>query len=100
MTGETLRSLETYRVYPANQYVTTKDKLGLPARKLKNELEERVGWFEERDLLLEAQRIRMRTEYDFEMLKEIGFCNGIENYPDICLPEGRDNAHGVWSTFP
>ena len=80
MTGETLRSLETYRVYPANQYVTTKDKLGVACKEIENELEERVGWFEERDLLLEAQRIRMRTEYDLEMLKEIGFCNGIENY--------------------
>ena len=80
MTGETLRNLDTYRIYPANQYVTTKDKLGVACKVIEQELEERVKWFEEKNLLLEAQRIRMRTEYDLEMLKEIGFCNGIENY--------------------
>ena len=80
ISGETLRELQNYRVYPANQYVTTKDKLGVACKAIEKELEERVGWFEQNDLLLEAQRIRMRTEYDLEMLREIGFCNGIENY--------------------
>jgi len=80
MTGESIRELETYRVYPANQYVTTKDKREVACEAIKQELEERVSWYEKNDLLLEAQRIRMRTEYDLEMLKEIGFCNGIENY--------------------
>ena len=80
MTGETIRELETYRVYPANQYVTTKDKREIACEAIKKELEDRVSWYEKNDLLLEAQRIRMRTEYDLEMLKEIGFCNGIENY--------------------
>ena len=80
VSGQTLRELENYRVYPANQYVTTKDKLGVACKAIEKELEERVGWFEKNDLLLEAQRIRMRTEYDLEMLREIGFCNGIENY--------------------
>jgi excinuclease ABC subunit B len=80
MTGETLRELENYRVYPANQYVTTKDKREVACKAIEKELEERVAWYEKNDLLLEAQRIRMRTEYDLEMLKEIGFCNGIENY--------------------
>ena len=64
----------------ANQYVTTKDKLGGACKAIENELEGRVKWFEKEALLLEAQRIRMRTEYDLEMLREIGFCNGIENY--------------------
>ena len=80
VSGQTLRELENYRVYPANQYVTTKDKLGVACKAIEKELDERVGWFEKNDLLLEAQRIRMRTEYDLEMLREIGFCNGIENY--------------------
>ncbi len=80
ISGETLRELQNYRVYPANQYVTTKDKLGVACKAIEKELEERVSWFEQNDLLLEAQRIRMRTEYDLEMLREIGFCNGIENY--------------------
>ena len=80
VSGETLQTFENYRIYPANQYVTTKDKLGDACKAIEAELEERVKWFEKEALLLEAQRIRMRTEYDLEMLREIGFCNGIENY--------------------
>lgn len=80
VSGETLQPFENYRIYPANQYVTTKDKLGGACKAIEAELEERVKWFEKEALLLEAQRIRMRTEYDLEMLREIGFCNGIENY--------------------
>ena len=80
VSGETLQTFQSYRIYPANQYVTTKDKLGGACKAIENELEGRVKWFEKEALLLEAQRIRMRTEYDLEMLREIGFCNGIENY--------------------
>ncbi len=80
ISGETLNQLERYRVYPANQYVTTKDKLGIACKAIESELESQVREFEKNELLLEAQRIRMRTEYDLEMLREIGFCNGIENY--------------------
>jgi excinuclease ABC subunit B len=80
ISGETLQTFENYRIYPANQYVTTKDKLSGACKAIETELEERVKWFEKEALLLEAQRIRMRTEYDLEMLREIGFCNGIENY--------------------
>ena len=80
VSGQTLQSFQSYRIYPANQYVTTKDKLGGACKAIEAELEERVKWFEKEALLLEAQRIRMRTEYDLEMLREIGFCNGIENY--------------------
>jgi excinuclease ABC subunit B len=80
ISGATVRKLESYMVYPANQYVTTKDKLELGCKAIEKELEEQVKYFEDKGLLLEAQRIRMRTEYDLEMLREIGFCNGIENY--------------------
>ncbi len=80
LTGETLRKFENYRIYPANQYVTTKDKVEIACKSIEVELEDRVSSFEKDNLLLEAQRIRMRTEYDLEMLREIGFCNGIENY--------------------
>ena len=80
VTGETIRSFEQYRIYPANQYVTTREKVERACKSIENELEERVASFEKDNLLLEAQRIRMRTEYDLEMLREIGFCNGIENY--------------------
>ncbi len=80
LTGETIQVLDSYRIYPANQYVTTKDKIERACKSIEKELNERVAWFEKQGLLLEAQRIRMRTEYDLEMLREIGFCNGIENY--------------------
>lgn len=80
ISGETIGKHDSYRVYPATQYVTTKDKLEVGCKAIEKELEEQVKHFEENNLLLEAQRIRMRTEYDLEMLREIGFCNGIENY--------------------
>ena len=80
ISGETIRKYDSYRVYPATQYVTTKDKLEVGCKAIEKELEEQVKHFEGSNLLLEAQRIRMRTEYDLEMLREIGFCNGIENY--------------------
>ncbi len=80
ITGKTTKTFEKYRIYPANQYVTTREKIERACKSIETELEERVTTFEQQNLLLEAQRIRMRTEYDLEMLREIGFCNGIENY--------------------
>jgi excinuclease ABC subunit B len=80
VTGTTGRRLDRVEIYPANQYVTTGDKRDNAIAAIRAELAERVGQFESKGLLLEAQRIRMRTEYDLEMLQEIGFCNGIENY--------------------
>lgn len=79
-TGEVLRRLDKFDLYPANQYVTTKGKLDLAVGRIKAELDQRVAEFEKAGQLLEAQRIRMRTNYDLEMLQEMGFCNGIENY--------------------
>ncbi|MDR2675771.1 MAG: excinuclease ABC subunit UvrB [Opitutaceae bacterium] len=80
LTGNILRRLDHFDLYPANQYVTSRDKLEAAVVRIKQELDERVAWFETRGRLLEAQRIRMRTSYDLEMLQEMGFCNGIENY--------------------
>ncbi len=80
LTGGTLRELQQFDLYPANQYVTTKGKLDAAVGKIKAELDERVAQFEAEGKYLEAQRIRMRTNYDLEMLQEMGFCNGIENY--------------------
>jgi excinuclease ABC subunit B len=80
LTGNTLRTLEQFDLYPANQYVTSKDKLEGAIAGIKRELDERVAFFEAQGKYLEAQRIRMRTNYDLEMLQEMGFCNGIENY--------------------
>jgi excinuclease ABC subunit B len=80
LTGAVLRRLEKFDLYPANQYVTTKGKLDLAIARIKAELDHQVAEFEAKGLLLEAQRVRMRTNYDLEMLQEMGFCNGIENY--------------------
>jgi excinuclease ABC subunit B len=80
LTGRVLRKLDQFDLYPANQYVTTRGKLDTAIAGIKAELEERVAFFERQQKYLEAQRIRMRTNYDLEMLQEMGFCSGIENY--------------------
>ena len=80
VSGDVLRTLDQFDLYPANQYVTTRGKLEPAIAAIKAELEERVAYFEGKGMLLEAQRIKMRTSYDLEMLQEMGFCNGIENY--------------------
>src|SRR5690606_19754463 len=80
LTGETGEPIQQFDLYPANQYITPKHKLESAVAAIRSELEERVNHFEGNGLLLEAQRIRMRTDYDLELLQEMGFCNGIENY--------------------
>ena len=80
LTGATGAILEIFNLYPATQYATPKEKIAEAVPQIRAELEERVAWFESQNLLLEAQRIRMRTEYDIELLQEMGFCTGIENY--------------------
>jgi excinuclease ABC subunit B len=80
LTGQVIRTLDQFDLYPANQYVTSRGKLEPAIVAIKKELDERVAYFEQKGQYLEAQRIRMRTNYDLEMLQEMGFCNGIENY--------------------
>ncbi len=80
LTGAARKEIEQFDLYPANQYVTTRGKLAPAVVAIQAELDERVAWFEAQGRYLEAQRIRMRTNYDLEMLREMGFCNGIENY--------------------
>ncbi len=80
VTGEAGAPLEMFHLYPATQYVTPKEKIEAAVGSIRAELEERVAWFESKNKLIEAQRIRMRTEYDIELLQEMGFCTGIENY--------------------
>jgi excinuclease ABC subunit B len=79
-TGSEIRKLDQFNLYPANQFVTTIAKIENAIGAIKTELKDRVATFENEGKLLEAQRISMRTNYDLEMLKEVGFCNGIENY--------------------
>lgn len=80
LTGQTIEPLENLTVYPSKQYVTPVEKTKAALLTIRQELGERVAWFESRGKLIEAQRIKMRTEYDLEMLEEMGFCTGIENY--------------------
>jgi excinuclease ABC subunit B len=80
LTGHTHESLNIITFFPAKQFVTPADKLNRALRTIREELEQRIVDLESHNKLLEAQRLRMRTEYDLEMLQEMGFCNGIENY--------------------
>ena len=80
LTGHGHESLSVITFYPAKQFVTPADKLNRALRTIRDELDARIVDLEARGKLLEAQRLKMRTEYDLEMLQEMGFCNGIENY--------------------
>jgi excinuclease ABC subunit B len=80
LTGHGHESLNVITFFPAKQFVTPADKLNRALRTIREELEQRIVELESQNKLLEAQRLRMRTEYDLEMLQEMGFCNGIENY--------------------
>ena len=80
LTGHAHEGLSVITFYPAKQFVTPADKLNRALASIRNELDHRIVELESQSRLLEAQRLKMRTEYDLEMLQEMGFCNGIENY--------------------
>lgn len=80
LTGEILSTLEHVAIFPASHYVVSKENLERAIGTIKDELEERIRYFKSEDKLLEAQRISERTNFDIEMLRETGFCSGIENY--------------------
>ena len=83
VTGVPERILNHVAIYPASHYVASREKLARAMKDIEAEMWEQVRFFEEHDKLLEAQRIRQRTQYDLEMLQEIGFCSGIENYSRV-----------------
>jgi excinuclease ABC subunit B len=83
LSGEVYGQLEYLNIFPATQYVTSKPTIERAADDIRHELEEQVKLFESKGQMLEAHRIRQRTEYDVEMMLELGFCNGIENYSRI-----------------
>ncbi len=83
VTGIPERILSHVAIYPASHYVASKEKMARAMHDIEQEMWQRVKYFEEHDKLLEAQRIRQRTQYDLEMLAEIGFCTGIENYSRV-----------------
>jgi len=80
LTGKKLEQLGDVTVFPGKQFVTPLEKMKPALLSIREELGDRIAWFEQHDKLIEAQRIKMRTEYDLEMMEEMGFCSGIENY--------------------
>src|SRR5512132_3682002 len=80
VTGEALSDMPRTQVFPATHYVAGDERMRKAVIGIEAELQERLAWFEKEGKLLEAQRLRMRTQYDLEMIQEVGYCNGIENY--------------------
>ena len=101
LTGEVYAKLDNLTIFPATQYVTSKPTIEAAMDGIRGELEAQIRGFEADGKLLEAHRIRQRTEYDMEMMKELGFCNGIENYSRVL--EGRPAGsppHTLLDYFP
>jgi excinuclease ABC subunit B len=80
LTGSGIDAPDRFTFFPAKQFVTTHEKMRRAVQAIRIELDERIPWFESQNKFLEAQRIKMRTEFDLEMMQEMGFCSGIENY--------------------
>ena len=80
LTGEIVREVDELRIFPATHYVAGPERMEKAIRGIEAELEEQLGKLEKQNKLLEAQRLRMRTQYDIEMMRQVGFCSGIENY--------------------
>ncbi|MCK8674533.1 excinuclease ABC subunit B [Rhodococcus sp. HM1] len=80
LTGDVIRKVDSLRIFPATHYVAGPERMERAVRDIEAELEERLADLENRGKLLEAQRLRMRTQYDIEMIRQVGFCSGIENY--------------------
>jgi excinuclease ABC subunit B len=101
LSGEVYSRLEHLAIFPATQYVTSRDTIERSLHEIRHELEEQVKLFESQGKLLEAHRIRQRTEYDMEMLAELGYCNGIENYSRILDGRAPGTApHTLLDFFP
>ncbi|MDX6515049.1 MAG: excinuclease subunit [Gaiellaceae bacterium] len=101
LTGEVYAKLDNLTVFPATQYVTSKPTVERAVGEIRHEMNEQVKAFEAEGRLLEAHRIRQRTEYDLEMMRELGFCNGIENYSRILDGRPAGSApHTLLDYFP
>jgi excinuclease ABC subunit B len=101
LTGEVLSKYDQITIFPATQYVTSKPTIERAVGEIRHELEEQVKYFESEGKMLEAHRIRQRTEYDLEMMQELGFCNGIENYSRILDGRPPGSApHTLLDYFP
>ena len=95
LTGEVLKDDAAIEIYPAKQFITSEEKVQRAMQTIEAELAERVQYFKDHELLLEAQRIEQRTKYDLEMLREVGYCSGIENYSRHF--DGRSAGEPPWT---
>ncbi|WP_440896317.1 excinuclease ABC subunit UvrB [Amphibacillus sp. Q70] len=101
LTGEIIGDREHIAIFPASHFVTGEDKLKIAMKNIEAELEEQLKYFRENDKLLEAQRIEQRTRYDLEMMAEMGFCSGIENYSrHLTLREAGSTPYTLIDYFP
>ena len=101
LTGDKLEQLESVAIFPGKQFVTPADKMKRAILSIREELGPRIAEFEKQGKLLEAQRIKMRTEYDLEMMEEMGFCSGIENYSrHISARPPGSRPHTLIDFFP
>jgi excinuclease ABC subunit B len=92
LTGDVIRKVDSLRIFPATHYVAGPERMERAVNSIESELEERLADLENRGKLLEAQRLRMRTQYDLEMIRQVGFCSGIENYSRHIDGRGRGTA--------
>ena len=101
LTGKIISSLSHISIYPASHFATSKEKIEKAISEINLELNEMVKYFKENDKLIEAQRIKERTNYDIEMLREMGYCNGIENYSRIMDGRGKGSMpYTLFDYFP
>lgn len=101
LTGEVKGTVRHAAVYPASHYIVPRDKMESAIQEIEQELEERIKYFTDRGKLLEAERISQRTRYDIEMLREIGFCTGIENYSRVLSGRAPGSSpYTLMSYFP
>src|ERR1700682_943410 len=95
LTGEYVTSKDELKIFPAKHYITPDEKLRRALVSIENELEERLKYFKDNGKLLEAQRLEQRTRYDLDMLREVGYCNGVENYSGPL--SGRESGSTPWT---
>jgi excinuclease ABC subunit B len=95
LTGEYVTSKDELKIFPAKHYITPDEKLRRAVVSIENELEERLKYFKDNGKLLEAQRLEQRTRYDLDMLREVGYCNGVENYSGPL--SGREPGSTPWT---
>lgn len=100
LTGEVLNKMDEIKIFPATHYITSKEKLEIAIHKIEAELATRLAEFREAGLLLEAERIEQRTRFDLEMMQEVGYCQGIENYSRYLVGHEAGEAPATLFEFP